>query len=120
MNIRPEDLPQPWRGRPIPPELRERLAGLNTIAQPNVRQMRGRDEINRFFIGQDRRRFALEAVQKRRAALDQQPLTQPPPQIEIAPSSNPNASTLLGQPEQPATPSLPLTPNPKFETKPQR
>lgn len=60
--------------------------------------MRARDEINRFFIDQDQRRFALEAVQKRRAALDQEPLTQQPLQIEIVPSSAASAPTLIGQP----------------------
>ncbi len=86
VNIRPEDLPPPWRGRPISPELQERLASLNSITEPSVRQMQTRDEINRFFIDQDQRRFALEAVQKRRAALDQQSVSGSPLQIEIVPS----------------------------------
>ncbi len=102
VNLRPEDVPLTWRGRPIPPELQERLASLNTLSEPSVRQMRTRDEINRFFIDQDQRRFALEAVQKRRTALDQQPLMHPPLQIEIIPSP----------------PTLPLTPPPQRQIQP--
>ncbi len=117
VNIRPEELPMPWRGRRIPPELQERLASLNAISESSVRQMRTRDErdeINRFFIDQDQRRFALEAVQKRRAALAQQPVPGPPLQIEIIPSPTPGAiapnSPLTPQPQEnsirPATPNI--------------
>lgn len=113
VNIRPGDLPLPWRGRPIPPELQERLASLNTITVPSMRQMRIRDEINTFFIDEDQRRLALDAVRKRRAPLDQQPATQPPMQIEIVPSTAgndaaPNAPILLLTPRR-ETPTKPIT-----------
>jgi hypothetical protein len=111
VNIRSEDLPLPWRGRPIPPDLQERLTSLNTITEPSVRQMRTRDEINNFFTDQDQRRFTLEAVRKRRGLLDQQPVMQLPLQIEIIPSTRENGAP-------PNAPDLLLTPQPERQIKP--
>ena len=102
--VRPENLPPPWRGRPIPPELQERLASLNAIGEPSARQMRIRDEVNKFFIDQDQRQFAVEAVRKRRSPLDQQPVTQLPLQIEIVPSSA-ESNTIQNLPNSLLTPT---------------
>ena len=106
VNLRPSDLPLPWRGRAISPELLERLESLNTISEPSVRQMRTREEIDRFFMDQDQRRFAL----------DQEPVTRPPLQIVIVPAPAANSgspalpnSILPRQPEksiQPSTPTI--------------
>ena len=101
--IRSEDLPQPWRGQPVPEELQARLASLNTIDNATLRKMRTRDEINRFFMDQNQDRMAVDAVKKRRSLLDELPASQMPVRIEIVPTPNP-----VQAPE--ASPDLPLTP----------
>jgi hypothetical protein len=101
--IRPEDLPLPWRGRPVPDELQQRLADLNNVGGASGRQMRRRDEINKFFIDQDQDRRALEVVRQRRSLLDQLPVAHAPLQIEIVPS-------LPHGGDSPTPPNFPLTP----------
>ena len=83
-NLHPQDLPLPWRGRPIPQELQDRLANLN---QQNAPQARIKETINDFFIEQDQQRFSVEAIQSRRRALDQQQVMRPPFQVEIVPAT---------------------------------
>ena len=82
--IRPEDLPLPWRGKPIPPELQNRLASLS---QQNAPQSRIKQVIDDFFIEQDQQQMAIEAIQSRRSPLDQEPVTRPPFQLEIVPET---------------------------------
>jgi hypothetical protein len=101
-NLRPQDLPLPWSGRPIPPELQNQLASLN---QQNAPQTRIKQTIDDFFIEQDQRRFSVESIQSRRRALDQQPALRPPFQLEIVPETS--APTGL---------NLPLTIQPLFPT----
>jgi len=112
-NIRPEDLPLPWRGRPVPPELEQRLAGLNSIGDASIRQMRVNDEVNRFFIDQNQRNRVLGAIQARRRPLDQQPVTQPPLQIEIVPSPVQDMPAIRA----PDLPNSPLTVEPQSRIK---
>ncbi|OGV63917.1 MAG: hypothetical protein A2498_09625 [Lentisphaerae bacterium RIFOXYC12_FULL_60_16] len=92
VKIRPEDLPQPWRGRQIPPALQVRLASLNAL-NDREREMRTKQEIQNFFLDQDQRQNALKAIQMRRDLLDmEEPIMRPPMQIEviisIAPKGN--------------------------------
>jgi hypothetical protein len=81
-NLRPQDLPLPWRGRPVPQELQNQLANLN---QQNAPQSRIKQTIDDFFIQQDQQQMAVDAIQSRRSPLDQQPVTRPPFQLEIVP-----------------------------------
>jgi hypothetical protein len=81
-NIRPQDLPMPWRGKPVPQELQDRLASLN---QQNAPQSRIKETIDDFFIQQDQQQMAVQAIQSRRSPLDQQPVARPPFQLEIVP-----------------------------------
>jgi len=111
VKISPQDMPMTWRGRAIPPELNERLASVSTIREESVRRMRIRDEMNRFYIDQDQRRFRGEAIQKRRAPLDQEPLTRPPLQIEVVLPSAPAGA-------EASTPNSPLTEQPQPQTTP--
>jgi len=85
-------LPQPWRGRQIPPALQVRLASLNAL-NDREREMRTKQEIQNFFLDQDQRQNALKAIQMRRDLLDmEEPIMRPPMQIEviisIAPKGN--------------------------------
>jgi hypothetical protein len=82
--IRPKDLPLPWRGKPIPSELQNRLASLS---QQNASQSRIKQVIDDFFIEQDQQQMTIEAIQSRRSPLDQQPVTRPPFQLEIVPET---------------------------------
>ncbi|MDB6017490.1 MAG: hypothetical protein JWR19_1979 [Pedosphaera sp.] len=84
VNLRPQDLPLPWRGRPVPQELQDTLANLN---QQNAPQSRIKETIDGFFIEQDQQRFSVEAIQSRRRVLDQQPVMRPPFQVEIVPET---------------------------------
>jgi hypothetical protein len=83
-DISPQDLPQPWRGKPVPQELQDRLASLNL---QNAPQSRIKQTIDNFFIDQDQQRFSVDAIQSRRRVLDQQPVTRQPFQLEIIPET---------------------------------
>jgi uncharacterized coiled-coil protein SlyX len=99
-SLRPQDLPLPWRGQPVPPELQDRLASLNL---QNASQEQIKETINEFFIDQDQQRMAIDAVQSRRRLLDEQLVTHPPFQIEIVPAP----------PVAPIGSNLPLTIQPQ-------
>jgi len=83
-NIRPQDLPLPWRGRLVTQELQDRIASLN---QQNAPQSRIKETIDDFFIQQDQQQMTVQAIQSRRSPLDQQPATRQPFQLEIVPQT---------------------------------
>ncbi|MFZ0827176.1 MAG: transglutaminase family protein [Verrucomicrobiia bacterium] len=91
-NIRSQDLPLPWRGKPVPQELQDRIASLN---QQNAPQSRIKETIDDFFIGQDQQQMAVQAIQSRRSPLDQQPVARPPFQLEIVPKTPASAGLNL-------------------------
>jgi hypothetical protein len=82
-DISPQDLP-PWRGKPVPQELQDRLASpdLQNATQSRINQV-----IEDFFIEQDQLQMAVRAIQTRRSALDQQPISRPPFEIQIVPGT---------------------------------
>ena len=96
-NIRPQDLPLPWRGKPVPQELQDRIASLN---QQNAPQSRIKETIDDFFIQQGQQQMTVDAIQSRRSPLDQQPVTRPPFQLEIVPQTPapPRLNLLLTKP----------------------
>ena len=97
-DISPQDLPMPWRGKPVPQELQDRLASLNL---QNTPQSRIKQTIDDFFIQQDQRQMAVQAIQSRRSPLDQQPVSRAPLQIEIVPQTPtlPKFNSLLTKPQ---------------------
>ncbi|MDO9542940.1 MAG: hypothetical protein Q7J98_11555 [Kiritimatiellia bacterium] len=112
--IRPEDLPQPWRGRPIPPKLQARLANLNTRNDQWTRNIEINNVLNSFFIEQDQRNRMIENIKARRR-YDPGPgaLMGPPFQIEIV-SSNMIWTVGVEPPIPSENPSgLPLTLEPQ-------
>jgi len=114
--LRADSIPWTYRSKELPPELQRRLAARTAYSGPGA-QATVMDEIRRFEVDQIQRRLTVEAMQKRRSPLDLMQAMRPPLQIEIVPSSARNAPPLIGQPDPP---NLPLTPQPEFETKPQR
>lgn len=66
-NLSPQDLFMPWRGRPIPPELQEMVAGLN---RQNASQYQINQAIIEFFTDQDQQQPVLKSIQERRRMLD--------------------------------------------------
>lgn len=116
IGVRPNSLPQTYRTLEIPPELQRRLVS-RTQNLSAGREAAALDEMRRFEGDQFQRRSVLEAIQKRRQALDQQPSTQPPLEIEII-DSQPNPDPTAAQPETgPKGPILPLTPEPQSAIK---
>jgi hypothetical protein len=83
-DISPQDLPLPWRGKPVPQELQDRLASFNLQNAPQSEIKRTIDD---FFIQQDQQQMTVDAIQSRRSPLDQQPATRPPFQLEIVPQT---------------------------------
>ena len=83
-DISPQDLPMPWRGKPVPQELQDRLASFNLQNAPQSEIKRTIDD---FFIQQDQQQMTVDAIQSRRSPLDQQPATRPPFQLEIVPQT---------------------------------
>jgi len=116
IGVRPDSLPPTYRNMEIPPELQRRLVS-RTQSLSAGREAAALDEMRRFEGDQFQRRSVLEAIQKRRQALDQQPSTQPPLEIEII-DSQPNPAPTAAQPEAgPKGPILPLTPEPQSAIK---
>jgi hypothetical protein len=98
-DIRPQDLPLPWRGKPVPQELQDRLASLNL---ENAPPSRIKQTINDFFFEQDQQQMTIDAVQSRRSPLDQQPVMRPPFQLEIVPATPAGLNfPLTAQPQLP-------------------
>ena len=83
-NLRPQDLPLPWRGKPVSQELQDRLASLN---QQNAPQSRIKETIDDFFINQNQQRMKTDAIQSRRRLLDEQSAEYPPFQVEVVPET---------------------------------
>lgn len=112
VRFRPEDLPQPWRGRQIPPELHARLAYLaKNVAHPAILESQNiKNELDRFFLEQDQRQRARAVVQTRRKDLNPEPAKGPPLQIEIV-RRMPDGNVVV-------RPLLPLTSEPQYPISP--
>jgi hypothetical protein len=70
VNIKPEDLPSPWRGREIPPELLARLASLNRVNAGRPQEAIVDNEIHRFFTEYDQRKHTMDVIKARRMDLE--------------------------------------------------
>jgi hypothetical protein len=90
--IQSQDLPLPWRGRTIPPELQERLANLQLQNAPETQI---KQTIDGFYIGQGQLQIALKEIRARREVLDRQSVTHPPFNIEIVPETPMPKSAIL-------------------------
>ncbi len=83
-DISPQDLPLPWRGKPVPQELQDRLASFN---EQNASPARIKQIIDGFFMNREQDQIKIDAIQTRRRLLDEQPAERPPFQIEVVPQT---------------------------------